>query len=242
MGEPSSASSSEGRSGHHAGFGCAIFAAAAAIFLGIVLWSLYTLKRQDDILGPLTTMEETKTAIDEGTPARIAELDARIKVFAADCKSGEKTTLRLVPEDLNLMLTMFRSLQPYRGLVSFREIGDGGLIAADFALPMNQMRFWKGQRYLVGDGHLKLSYEPDEFRLYLVLHDLAVRDEPVPQGFLFNFEHWLWLTPYYEDDTIRESLLQITGVRFGGNAVTLLANGAEIDEPAETQKNPPFSL
>jgi len=220
------------RVGHHAGFGCAIFIAAIVMFLGIVAWSFYTLRKQDDAIAEFTTLTPAELPFPDPKDgmAEFEELDSRIKTFAEACKAKTPTTLALSPDDLNRMLSLMPSLNAYRGLVRFNEIKDDGLIATSFALPMNQMRFWEGKRHLVGDGHLQLTYQPAEFRLYLILHDLTTANAEVPEGFLYNFEHWLWLTPYYDDDETKAVLLQITGLHFAENKVWLLANDAEAPE------------
>jgi len=225
----------EQRIGHHPGFGCLIFAGAALMFIGVAVWSFYTLSKQDSAIAKFTVSEEVKTQIAEPDPGVLEELTARVKAFADGAMTDERTVLTLSPDDINHLLLIYPSLNDYKGIVWFREIGDDGMLAADFALPMNQMRFWKGRRYLDATGHLELSYEPAEFRMYLRIHDLAARQggEEIPEGFIYNFEHWLWLTPYYEEDETKVILLKITELDFADGKVTIVANGERKGGPVK---------
>lgn len=212
--------------GHHAGFGCIIFVAAAAIFLGLALWSLYTLKKQDEELAPFTTAEEQTTTIPEPTEAELATLRSKIESFAEACldKSKPETHLELGINDLNHLLVLFPDLEPYLGMLHFTAIAEEGRITADLALPLNQMRFWEGRRYLSGTGNFQLMFQAEEFRLYLMLKEFSVNGTSVPEGFLRNLEHWLWLTPYYEEGRSRDVLLRVSSLETAKGLIRLRAN------------------
>ncbi len=201
--------------------------AAAAIFIGLAVWSLYTLKKQDEELRPFTTATEQKTRVPTPSEADLAALRLKIDAFAGACldKSGPIAGLELDVSELNHLLVLFPELEPYQGMLYFTMITEKGRICADLSLPLNQMRFWKGQRYLSGSGSFRLTFQPEEFRLYLVLDELTVNGQSVPEGFLRNLEHWLWLTPYYEEGRSREVLLRVTSLETEKGLIKLKANG-----------------
>ena len=231
----SSPSSQPARIGHHAGFGCVIFLAAALIFVGLAVWSLYTLKKQDEEIATFTSNEAQKTAIFEPTEAELESLRERIEAFAQACldKTKPEASLELDVADLNHLLVLFPELNPYLGMLAFTQISDTGRITADLALPMNQMRFWEGKRYLRGVGSFQLTFQPEEFRLYLVLDQIMVGDTSVPQGFLKNLEHWLWLTPYYEDGRSKDVLLRISSLETKDGLIRLRTHEKPKPKPKE---------
>ena len=216
----------EPRVGHHAGFGCAIFIAAGVIFLGIIAWSFYTFSKQDSEIDKFTVDEEVKTRIPEATEAQLAAFAEKITQFSEAARNKEKAEISFTPEELNLFLLHEPDLVFYQGLVYVTSIKPDGLIGADFSLPLNRKQFWKGPRYLERRGHFELTYQKEEFRMYLLLHDLNAKGQPVPEGFIFNAEHWPWLTPYYDHDEKKKTLLQITGIAFEEGKLTIFANGA----------------
>jgi len=208
-------------------FGCAVLAIVVCTLAGIVLWSLYALRTQDNAIAKFT-VEQPVTL----NPVRLSEPDSAALVeevikFADAVRSGQPATLDLSIPELNTLL----HIAPDTGYGKFTELiafkaaqPEEQFLVADVCLPLNKMKFWEGQRYAAGEAEFK----PDivaEAGADMKLVSLTVPGKEVEPKFVEALGGWHWLTPYQKLEKFTPVFKAITKVEVTSGGITLTAEG-----------------
>ncbi len=208
-------------------FGCAVLAIVVSTLAGIVLWSLYALRTQDEAIAKFT-LEQPVTL----NPVRLSEQDTAqlvetVSKFADALRAGKPSSLELSIPELNTLL----HIAPDTGYGKFTELiafksaqPEEQLLVAEVCLPLNKMKFWEGQRYAAGEAEFKPDIVADA-GADMKLVSLTVPGKEVEPKFIQALGGWHWLTPYQKLEKFTPVFKAITKVEVTSAGVILIAEG-----------------
>lgn len=179
-------------------YGCAIMLMAAAIFVGIIVWSGYSLVTQDKEIAKITVDQPVKLPPVEVSPEAKAGLEKRLGDFAEKAKNNQPAELLLSVADLNAVI----QLAPDTGYGTYADLvridgllPDKDAITGQVCLPLNNIKFWEDKkRYLIGQ--LTFYMHTHEEGIDAKVVDVKVPGKDVPDGFIGGMEIWPWVAPY----------------------------------------------
>ena len=104
--------------------GCAIFIAAIAVMLFLIIFSVTVLFRQFNEIVKFTQEEPAPLVIEnlEGKEAELNALAEKVEAFRQGVADGESSTLELSPDELNLAIAAYEPFKDLRGTFRVTEI------------------------------------------------------------------------------------------------------------------------
>ena len=155
-------------------YGCAIMLMAVLIFGGIVVWSLYSLTKQDSEIAKFTVEQAAPPARNVLKGAELDAFKARLEEFRKAAVAALPAKITLSIQELNTLI----ELAPDTGYGGFKEMlavkaaKPADQLVADVCLPLNKMKFWEGRRYAIGEATFAVDVTKDmgpDMRLTLSL-------------------------------------------------------------------------
>lgn len=209
-------------------FGCAVMLIVVTTLVGIVLWSLYSLRTQDNAIAKFTVDQPVAlNAVKVAEADRQALMDT-LKAFAEGARAGKTGKLELSIAELNTLM----EIAPDSGYGKFTDIlafkgtrPESQSLVADVCFPMNKMKFWEGQRYAVGEAEFKPAIVKDA-GADMKLISLTVPGKEVEPKFVEALGGWHWLTPYQKLEALTPVFKAITKVEVTVGGVTLFVEKA----------------
>lgn len=196
-------------------YGCAIMLMAAGIFIGIIVWSGYSLVTQDKEIAKITVDRPVKLPPVETAPDVKAALEQRLADFAAKARKNEPAEITLTLAELNTVI----SIAPDTGYGTYADlvridglIPEKSAITGQVCLPLNNIKFWEDKkRYLIGQLTFFMHIHEEGVDAKVV--DVKVPGKEVPDGFIAGMEIWPWIAPYRKVEPIGTVLKAIRHVK-----------------------------
>lgn len=204
-------------------FGCAVMAIVATTLIGIVAWSFYALRTQDNAIAQFTVDQPVPL-----NPVRLAEPDVaalleELKRFSQAASSGQEASIELSIAELNTLIATAPNTGHggFTDLIAFKAAQpEEQVLVADVSLPMNKMKFWEGQRYAVGEAEFKPEIVADA-GADMKLVSLSVPGKQVEPKFVEALGGWHWLTPYQQHEPLTNTFKAISKVEVTSSGVRL---------------------
>jgi hypothetical protein len=192
--------------------GCTIGWAIASLLAIGLAWGLFTLIWQDRAMAKFALDSPRPTQMLESSAGQAEELVARLLAFETLALERKPATLQLSPEDLNRLIATQDSLADYRGMIYFTATDPASSsLIADISLPMNQVAFWRGRRYAVGQMTFSVGLAQGQGPT-LTTTGFTAPDQTIPKGFVERFRFWPWLMPFIEDPRLSPGLGSVTAI------------------------------
>lgn len=204
-------------------YGCAIMAAAALIFGGIIAWSAYTLFKQDAEIDLFTVPSPSLPPLAPLDAAAQSALDAKTSALQKAVAAGQPASITLSIAELNSLVARAPDLGngTYADIVRFSGTNpEKNLLLADISLPLNALPFsGKPKRYLVGHAsfQVEVSSEGPDARIIAI----QVPGKTVPAGFIESQQVWTWMAPYRANTDFAALLKALTSARVTAGGLTL---------------------
>ena len=209
---------------HNPFAGCFLIVFTVLVFIGIVVFAIYSGFRQNKAIDAFASPEPLELTPISYTEAEKSALVSRLESFSTNVKSERSDELELTVEALNQLIFMFDEGKELRD--TFRIVSvSPALVEAVLTMKMNTLTLpWEeatGDRYLNIRlfGRTQLS----DGELYLAVDECQAADstKQIPEEFVANFDPYRIMLAYKEHPKISPVMLALTGQKQGAGTVTL---------------------
>jgi hypothetical protein len=178
-------------------YGCAIVLISIGIFVFIIGWGIFTLRKQDQAFAEICVSAPLKFNRVQVEDDVKRQMQMKIEAFQQGVIDSE---LILEWTDLLVLQTIAESkgLPSYLDQLKFIGIDSNRQrLLAEVSLPINSMPFGDQKpRYMNGVAEFKLDLREQE--LEFIITDLKLEGKVVPEGLLIGMQQYSYLLPYKE--------------------------------------------
>jgi hypothetical protein len=203
-------------------YGCAIVLISIGIFVFIVGWGIYTLKKQDQAFAEICVSAPLKL-----NRVQVEEEAKRQLLLKIDAFQQALVKHELILEWTDLFV--LQSIAETKGLPSYLDqlkfIGVDSSqqrLIAEVSLPINSMPFGDQKpRYINGLAEFKLDLREQE--LELIITDLKIEGKVIPEGLLIGMQQYSYLLPFKEVPEFKSLSEKISKLEWRGDKIIFLS-------------------